>query len=320
MAALFRIIRHIRRIRPDIVHTHTAKAGALGRIAAIFTRVPVRVHTFHGNVFQGYFSRRKTRFILFIEKVLARFSHAIITISPSQRDDVVAKYGITNPAKCRVVKLGFDLGKLSDTNTNSEAFRKKFNFGKDDILVGIIGRLVPIKNHKMFINAAEYITKHAGHKLAEMIKFVIIGDGDQKAELRAYSKFKKLDSKIIFTGWLENMNEAYAGLDIIALTSINEGTPVSMIEAMAASKPVVATDVGGVRDAAGSACILVKNGDYEEMAKEILGLVLSEEKRKNLGRLGCERAKKHFSKERLVSELRGLYEEVLAKKYKGRKK
>lgn len=315
-AALYRMMRFMHKFKPDIVHTHTAKAGALGRIAAALMFVPVKIHTFHGNIFHGYFGNKKARLFLFIERILAKFSDVIVAISPSQKDDVINKYRITNPEKCRVVKLGFDLDRFLRDPEKQSAFRIRLKIKEDDILVGIVGRLVPIKNHKMFVNAADHVIKHAPARLRNKIKFAIVGDGQERQEIQAYVKFKKLESVVLFTGWETNTVDVCAGLDIIALTSLNEGTPVSLIEAMTASRPVVATDVGGVRDVVGDAGIIVKSGDYRVMAKEILGLAMSSEIRSRLGARGCELVKNTYGKARLVSELRELYEETLTRRKK----
>jgi len=305
--AFYRILRYIRKVKPDIVHTHTAKAGVLGRLAAVFAGVPVKAHTFHGTVFHGYFANRRTAFFMKIERMLARFTDAIVAISQSQKKDVVAKYRITSPEKCHIIKLGFDQDRLLSLVEERDVFRKKFKFEKDDILVGVVGRLVPIKNHKMFINAADYAIKNADGGLRNRLRFVVVGDGEDKTELMAYVKFKRLDDKIIFAGWSRNTEEVYADLDIVALTSINEGTPVSLIEAMAASKPVVSTDVGGVRDTVGDAGILVESGDYRAMGDEILELAKSSEKRHDLGLRGQILVREAYRKERLVRELSALY-------------
>lgn len=310
--AFFSIFKYIRKFKPDIVHTHTAKAGTLGRIAAILAGVPVKVHTFHGHVFEGYFGRISTGFFIFVERFLAKFTDAIIAISPGQRCDIVEKYKITTPDRCRVIRLGFDLEKFLKADEKKNLFRKRFNFKEDDILVGIIGRLAPIKNHKMFIDAAAYINECKETELIDKTKFIIVGDGEMKEELLIYSKSKGLKEKVVFTEWVRNIEEVYADLDIVALTSINEGTPVSLIEAMTSSKPVVSTDVGGVKDAVGEVGIAVKSGDYKTMANKILDLVSSHEKRKDLGRRGQELVKDKYSKDRLVAELKELYKELLS--------
>lgn len=320
LMACYRIFKYVRRYKPDIVHTHTAKAGTLGRIAAILANVPVRVHTFHGHVFHGYFSTSSTQFFIFIERMLAKFTDAIIAISKGQKEEIVEKYKITNPESCHIIRLGFDLEKFLNSAHKKDVFRKRFNFKEDDILVGIAGRLIPIKNHKMFIDAAGHINKNAGKNIIDKIKFVIVGDGEMKKELLAYSRFKGLQKKIFFTGWVKDIDEVYAGLDIVALTSINEGTPVSLIEAMSSSKPVASTNVGGVKDAVGDIGVLVDIRDHERMADKILELARSGEKREKLGRLGRDFVRNNYSKGRLIFELKELYRDLLSKKLTGKEK
>jgi glycosyltransferase involved in cell wall biosynthesis len=316
--AFYRILKYIREYKPQIVHTHTAKAGTLGRIAAILANVPVRVHTFHGNVFHGYFGRLTTRLFILAEKILAQFSDAIIVISDKQKEELVNKYKITTSEKCHVIRLGFELGPFLASEGKKNIFRKKSNFKEDDILVGIVGRLTAIKNHKMFIDSARHACLHAGRHarraLAEKLKFIIIGDGELKSELLAYTRFRGLEKKMFFTGWVKDMDEVYADLNIIALTSISEGTPVSIIEAMAASRPVISTDVGGVKDALGQAGVLVKSGDFEAMGDKISELASSLEKRERFGFLARDTVRGIYSKERLVSELKQLYKKLSAER------
>lgn len=309
--AFYRIFKFIKEYKPDIIHTHTAKAGTLGRLAAILANVPIKIHTFHGNIFHGYFNKSSTRFFIFIEKILAKFTQSIIAISQRQKDEIVQKYGITNPKKCSVIKLGFDLAKFLNLSSKEGTFRKRFNFKEDDILVGIVGRLTAIKNHRMFIDAIDHINRTAGKDIIDKIKFVIVGDGEMKEELLAYGRFRRMEKKVSFIGWIKDIDEVYAGLDIAALTSINEGTPVSLIEAMASSKPVISTDVGGVKDAVGETGILVKSGDYKVMSDKISNLAASLEKREELGRRGRDFVRNKYSKERLVSELRELYNDLI---------
>lgn len=313
----YRLFKLMKKYRPHIVHTHTAKAGALGRVAAVLAGVPVKVHTFHGNIFYGYFGNITTRIFIVIERILARFSDAVIVISPHQKVDITEKYRIATPAKCRITRLGFDLEKFLNSGKRKNILRQKFNFREDDILVGIIGRLIPIKNHKMFIDAAEYIkTKITDFdkNMTDRIKFVIIGDGELKDDLALYAGSKGLKNQIFFTGWVRDIEGAYSDIDIVALTSLNEGTPVSLIEAMASSKPVISTDVGGVRDVVTDIGLLVASGDYRAMGDGILRLCLSPEKRKDFGDRGREYVRHLYSKERLVKELEILYNELVAKK------
>jgi len=308
--AFFKILSYMWRYKPDIVHTHTAKAGTLGRIAAILLNIPVKIHTFHGHIFHGYFGKTRTDFFLKIERALARFTDVIIAISEGQKEEIVNAYKVTSPEKCLVIRLGFELDKFLNAESKKSIFRKTFKFLDSDILVGIVGRLTPIKNHRMFMDTADYIRKNASGDLSDKIKFVIIGDGELKQELLAYMLFKKLREKLVFVGWIRDMSEAYRDLDVMTLTSINEGTPVSLIEAMACAKPVISVNVGGVKAAVGDAGILVRKGDYEAMGKKVLELLESAEKRRELGKRGREFVKDRYSKERLVRELSELYRDL----------
>ncbi|HIE43540.1 MAG TPA: hypothetical protein EYP78_01925, partial [Candidatus Omnitrophica bacterium] len=176
MQALFQIIKFISDFKPHIVHTHTSKAGALGRIASILAGVPIRVHTFHGNIFTGYFGRVATKVFMFVERILSRFTDVVIVISSQQKSELIEKYRVIPSDRCRLVRLGFELDTF--LNTQKRGFlRKRYGFNNDDILVGIIGRLVPIKNHKMFIDAVYYIKCH---KDTEGLKFLLIGEGELK--------------------------------------------------------------------------------------------------------------------------------------------
>jgi len=319
LRALFSIFRFMKAYKPDIVHTHTAKAGTLGRIAASMAGVPVKVHTFHGNIFHGYFNRFTTPFFLFIERILSHFTDAIIAVSPAQAREIITRYKIGDSKKCKVVRLGFDIEKLISGDSKRGFLRDMHALKNEDILVGIVGRVVPVKNLKMFVEVARLIKDKSGENLRNKIKFMIIGDGEMKEALFEYVRSKKLNDSIFFSGWAKDMARVYGDLDIVVLTSVNEGTPVSLIEAMAFSKPVVATDVGGVRDALGGKGILVKSGDAEQMADKVLELAGSFEKREKIARDTKEYVQKLYSKKRLIDELRTLYRELLSKKHENKR-
>ena len=248
--SLFYIFRLLVREKPDIVDTHTAKAGTLGRIAVFIhnmlcqRRIRV-VHTFHGHVFHGYFNYVKSRSFVLAERCLAKATDVIIAISPSQQAELSGKYRIAPKEKFQTVKLGFDLQSFLAVGNLNGQFRKRLGVDTKVALIGIVGRLVTIKNHKMFLNAAKlFATENPGIKA----KFVIIGDGELRRELTTYCINNGLSDFVIFCGWIKNLPLVYAALDVLVLTSINEGTPVSIIEAMASSVPVISTDAGGVRD------------------------------------------------------------------------
>ena len=309
----------IRDFKPDIVHTHSAKPGAVGRLAANSLKVPAIVHTYHGHVFHSYFGKAKTKFIINTERFLAKKSHALIAISDQQKNELAEDFRIAAGAKFKVIPLGFELKKFSENQEEKRnKFRKEFNLEDDEIAIGIIGRLVPIKNHNLFLEGISYLLK----KTSKKIKAFIIGDGETRqalemkaAELNiAFSDDNDPNASLIFTSWRNDIDVINAGLDIIALTSLNEGTPVSLIEAQAANKPIVSTRVGGIGD------IVIENetallSDINDMAlfkENLLRLVENDECRKSFGKKG-DHVQKKFSVERLASDMANLYYELLDK-------
>ncbi len=316
--AFMKTLKILKRVKPEILHTHTAKAGTLGRIAAILTGVPIKIHTFHGHIFDGYFSPMKTKVFMLIEKFLGLFTDNVIVVSESVRDEIVNKLKIVPDKKCRVLKLGFDLQYFLNNSGLKGAFRKELNIAPGTLLVGIVGRLVPIKNHEMFLNVACRVRdKMPGRK----IKFLIIGDGELKGHLENKVKEMRLENDIVFTGWSRDIAKVYADLDIVALTSFNEGTPVSLIEAMASARPVVATSVGGVVDivADGRNGLLFGSGDAEGFADGIISLLNDGSRREDMGAFGREFARNNFHKDRLIREMEGLYRDCLNRKLKDKK-
>jgi glycosyltransferase involved in cell wall biosynthesis len=248
-----RIYQLIRKFQPDIVHTHTAKAGFTARITVLLYNLIFRknikiVHTFHGHVFNGYFGRAMSCLFIQIERLLARMTDVIIAISKTQRNDLVKKYHIAPLEKIREIELGFDLKPFLSCAALKGGFREKLGVGEETLLVGIIGRLAPIKNHAMFFKAASLFLKSSPDI---DVKFVVVGDGECRQQLEAYCSVQHLTRHVVFCGWIQDISRVYADLNILALTSLNEGTPVSMIEAMAASVPVIATQVGGIQDLMG---------------------------------------------------------------------
>ena len=317
-AAYAQIKRVIKEFKPDIVHTHAAKAGAVGRLAAVHCNVPVVVHTFHGHVFHSYFSPLKTRFFINLERWLASQSSAIIAISNLQKQELTERYRICPESKAHVVNLGFDLSRFQDsTEEKRKRFREQWGLKPDDIAVGIVGRLVPVKNHELFFQAIAQCVREN-----PKIKALVIGDGELREEVEScagalglhFSRegFSSPDTNLLFASWIYEMDEAMAGLDMVALTSRNEGTPVSLIEAQAAGVPIVSTDVGGVRDTVCSdETGLVVDQDASEIAKAILKLASDADLRKAMGERGREFATRRFDKTRLVDDIRNLYRKLL---------
>ena len=306
--ALIRLIRLINLERPDIVHTHTAKAGTLGRIAAKLTGVPIVIHTFHGHVFHSYFGFFRTKFFLWLERLLAKFTDVIITVSEQQRDEII-KYKIAEPEKIIAIPLGLDLKPFINSDTDPNEVRREFSVPEETKLVGIVARLVPIKNHVCFLEAARLVLAHYDN-----VRFMIVGDGELRGTLEQKARDLGIEDRVIFMGFQYNLQKIYAGLDIIALSSYNEGLPVALIEAMAAGKPVISTEVGGVVDLIldGDNGLLVPSNDPKSLAEATLYLLEHSERRRMMGVAGRKKVYPHFDKKRLVGDIDNLYENLLA--------
>ena len=240
--ACSRLWRLMRLTSPSIVHTHTAKAGALGRIAAKLAKVPIIVHTFHGHVFSGYWGSGISKIIILVERILARASTVILTVSESVRNELLQN-NIAPPEKIYVLPLGLDLNIYKNCSAKTGQFRRELGIEKNVPLIGNVGRLVPIKNHRHFLMAAHLMVQSGFDG-----RFVIVGSGQLASELQKLSIEIGIGDLVIFTGWRRDLDRIYADLDVLVNTSINEGTPYAIIEAMAARVPVVATSVGGVPD------------------------------------------------------------------------
>lgn len=306
--------------KPDIVHTHAAKSGAIGRLAASACNVPVIVHTFHGHVFHSYFGKAKTNAFIQIERYLARKSSGIIAISDIQKQELGDTYKICPNEKIKVIPLGLDLDKFQEhKDIKRAAFRSKYLIADDEIAIGIIGRIVPIKNHSLFVAAIARLKAQSHQKL----RFIIVGDGDMRAQTEmelaalqidyAYFPSENRAAQAICTSWLTEMDVVFAGLDIVALTSHNEGTPVSLIEAQAAGKPVVSTNVGGVADVVlqNQTGFITPPGDTESFAEALLQLCENENKRQEFGLAGQHYVKERYSYQRLVRDMSNYYEGLM---------
>ena len=313
----------IREFKPDIVHTHAAKAGALGRLAALHEKVPVIIHTFHGHVFHSYFSPVKTRIFLAIERFLAKRSSAIIAISERQKKDLTLKYRVSSSSKVHIIPLGFDLRKFrEDTVEKRASFRKKYLLDDDEIAIGIIGRLVPVKNHPLFMASSASVLKRTTKK----VRFFIIGDGESKELLfreaealdlnYTYFRSKPVKADLTFCSWIKDVDVAIAGLDVVALSSHNEGTPVSLIEAQAGDKPVISTNVGGIENVVlkNDTALLVDSNDYLDYAEKLLTLIEDDELRNRLGKNGWEYVREKFHFTRMIKEVSLLYKQLLTKR------
>jgi glycosyltransferase involved in cell wall biosynthesis len=322
--AYFKIKKIIKEYKPDIVHTHASKSGAIGRLAASSCKVKVIVHTFHGHVFHSYFNKTMSSLIISFERYLAKKTNAIIAISELQRKDLVDIYKIAPADKIFTIPLGLSLEKYSmDQDTKRIIFREKYGFDTNEIVIGIIGRIVPIKNHEMFIRVASLVKKKSGAH----VRFAIIGDGatlpviEQKSiELGLSFSYYVTDPKsktdIVATSWDLAIDQVLAGLDIVVLTSDNEGTPVSLIEAQAAYKPVVSTNAGGVKDVIthGENGFVTEVNDTDAFANYVNILVGDKELRDKMGAIGYNKVVNRYSKQRLIKDVKKLYLGFLEKR------
>ncbi|MDX2360488.1 MAG: glycosyltransferase [Crocinitomicaceae bacterium] len=307
----------IEEFKPDIVHTHASKAGALGRKAAAACNVPIIIHTFHGHVFHSYFGRVKTSIFKAIEKNLAKKSDAIIAISNIQKNELTQEHKICSADKVRVVPLGFDLQSFHDKRISErENTRKKYGIEPDEIAIGIIGRLAPIKNHDYFLDVIEQVFDQADEK----IKCFIVGDGPERESiiLRVNEINKKGNNSIQLTSWISDIGTFNAGMDLICLTSKNEGTPVSLIEAQAGGIPVVTTEVGGVKDIVleGETGFIVPADNKKMFVEKVLELVNDEKKREKMSQNGWNYVRERFHYTTLVRNMDALYTELIEKKIK----
>ena len=309
------------RIRPDVVHTHTAKAGVLGRVAAIIAGVPIRVHTFHGNVFEGYFPRWLSRLFVTIEKLLACFTDRIIAISESQRRDLVYKYKIAPANKVACIPLGFDIDPYLALPLHAQgSLRSELGLSGEHLLVGWVGRLTEIKNPLAFIEVARIITERY-----QEARFLIVGDGKLRLKVEEAIRAHKLSGRVFVYGVCRDLRRVYADIDLLVLTSRNEGTPLAMLEAMASARPVVGTDVGGVKDlmvgrgAPCSAGMRFDNGILtlpdQQRLSEAIGFYLSNPvERRDAGAAGREWVRRRYSYTRLADDLGALYSEIALQK------
>ncbi len=330
IASLVILFRLIRREMPDIVHTHTAKAGTVGRSAAFLYRFltlstligrprPLKVvHTFHGHVFHSYYGRFKTSIFILIEKLLARFAtDKIVVISDQQFDEIHRRVGIGSEGQFAVIPLGIDLEMFANTASRRNELRDELSVSESTLVVGFVGRLTEIKNLSLYLKVArEY--ENSAAQLLPRVHFVVAGDGHLRAALEQEAQELKIQS-ISFLGNREEIEAVYAGLDAVVLTSLNEGTPLSLIEAMASRKPVISTLVGGVADLFGPVVeqregfmvcergIGVETDNWAAFLKGLIYLVKNERLREDLADKAYRFVQARYSKERLVEDIRKLY-------------
>jgi glycosyltransferase involved in cell wall biosynthesis len=322
VVAYYKLKEIIQRFKPDIVHTHASKSGVLGRWAAYRSGVPVIVHTFHGHVFHSYFNRIKTELFKQIERKMAAVSTRIVALSDIQKFELSVEHKICEPEKIAVIPLGFDLNRFQEQKQyKRNKFRKEYHLEEDELAIGIIGRLVPIKNHELFIRSMAQLKLQTNRK----VRAFVIGDGEIRNRLIALCRElglsvslfpDKSPADITFTSWIKEVDVANAGLDIICLTSLNEGTPVSLIEAQASGKPVISTNVGGIENVvySGKTGILVNSPDVLHFTQALKELVSNDTLRIKMGEAGWEHVSTRFHYTRLVNDIKELYYQLLDEK------
>jgi len=332
LLAAWKIYRLMLRERPDIIHTHTAKAGAVGRVAGLMYRWltpstvicrPRRcsfVHTFHGHVFHSYYGPAKTKVFLAIERLLARTTDRIVVVSEQQRREINEGFRVGRPEQFEVIPLGLDLDAFLNCQSRRSRARAEMDAIEGDTLIGIVGRLTDVKNHEMFLSAAARVKELVREEnLRTRVRFVLVGDGRSRASLESKARELGLKEDVAFLGTRNDPENFYSALDIVALTSLNEGTPLTVIEAMANERPVIATAVGGVVDLLGPSIsdhdgyticergVFVKSGDVESFARGLLRLLTDASLRTRLSTAGKDFVYANYGKARLIRDISNLY-------------
>lgn len=314
--ALWRLFLEIRRFRPDIVHTHMAKAGALGRLAAVLynwtsgRKHRVRlVHTYHGHVFEGYFGSPSTRVFLFVERWLGRRTETLVAISPQVRHDVIHTYAIGDEARTCLIPLGFDLERfLAIEDADRRRARAELAIPDEAIVVSTVGRLTAIKQHSLFFEMAAVLAANDPRML-----FLVVGDGELRGALEAQVAALGIPSRVRFLGWRGDLERIYGATDVFVLTSRNEGTPVALIEAMASGVASVSTDVGGVRDVivSSDAGTRVPFGDVAALVAAVGDFAASLARRRDVGNAARGTVRARFSLSRLSRDIEALYDRIV---------
>jgi len=302
----------LRTSKPDIVHTHTSKAGLIGRLAAWMARVPMIIHTPHGHVFYGHFGRSLSRIFLQMEKLLGRITDHLIALTPEEGNDYLS-LRVSRPNNTSVIHSGVDVRRFIEGTKERTRKRKELGIPLDAIAVGYVGWLLPIKGVTYLVSAmAKVLERHPKSLL------VLVGKGDDKAEeeikLKEQVEKSGLDDKVRFLGWRSDVDEIMGCFDIFVLPSLNEGMGRVLVEAMAAGLPIVASRVGGIPDLLkdGQTGILVPPADATALENAIFDLIEDKEKRKRLGQAGTKMCQ-HYSTEAMVERIENLYTALLEK-------
>jgi glycosyltransferase involved in cell wall biosynthesis len=309
-----RLAAIIDRTRPHILHTHTAKAGAVGRIAALLARSarpPITVHTFHGHVLRGYFDPVRGRFFRLLERSLASSTTALVAVSPEVRDDLVA-LGVAPAEKFTVIRLGVELEERVGAAPGArERTRRMLGIAPGRFVVGWIGRMTGVKRTQDVLLACKHLREQGVDAV-----LCLVGDGPDRDHVEELAHALRIVKHTLFLGYQHDVAPFYAAFDALVLPSANEGTPVSAIEALASGKPVVATRVGGVPDVVrdGVDGFLVDPGDVEGLADRLADLARDPDRARSMGEAGRERMLGRYSVERLVDDVDRLYRSLLVAK------
>jgi glycosyltransferase involved in cell wall biosynthesis len=306
--------------RPHIVHTHNSKTGLLGRWAAHRLKVPVILHTYHGLLFHSYFNAWFTGVIKWMDRKLANVSTRIIALSESQKNELVQVYQIADAQKVVIVPLGIEVDNFhNNIAAKRQLFRQKYLLQDQEIAIGIVGRIVPVKNHAFFLRVAQAFEQQG----IKNIRFFVIGDGELRKKLEqqcqqsginyTYFPYQPKTARVTFTSWITEIEKAIAGLDIVALTSLNEGTPVSLIEAQAAGKPVMANLAGGIEDimqdsVTGFCC---EQNNLAQFVDRLKQLCSNAALRDQMGNAGYAFIQNKYNKQLQVNRLDALYQQLL---------
>jgi glycosyltransferase involved in cell wall biosynthesis len=317
--AFFKVLNIILAFKPDIVHTHGAKSGFIGRLAAYFASVPVIIHTFHGHFFHSYFSKPISLIFKIVEKLIGKVTTCAVALSETQKIELVGRYKILPPCRIKIIPLGLNFPDTVSSSEQRETFRGKYGLQPEDIAIGIVGRIVAVKNHPFFIDVLQRLLSN---RTRSPVAFFIIGDGELKPRICEYLEQKNIsynthsvtdDNRVVLTSWLTDMNETMNGLDIVVLTSLNEGTPMSLLEAQYFKKAVVSTDVGGVKDtlADGITGLMCKYDDTDAFAFKLRQLVDNKDVRIKMGEEGYKFVTAKFNKDSEIAATRELYFSLL---------
>ena len=334
---VWELFRLMLREKPNLVHTHTAKAGTVGRGAGFMYRwlTPATlvgrprqcrfVHTYHGHVFHSYYGATRTRVFVAIERMLARLAtDRVVVITEQQRREINEDFRVGKAAQFVIIPLGIDTDVYANWQKRRGEFRQELSVREDEILVGTVGRLTEIKNHGLFLQMAAHFKQSSQTSSKTGVKFLIVGDGHLRAQLENQVEVLGLRDDVRFLGSRNDPENFYPALDVVALTSLNEGTPLSIIEGMANARPVVATMVGGVGDLLGEKVselsgqrfaihergLAVASGDVEGFSRALGYLITNESLRADLGQRGRDFVLKNYAKERLLADMSALYAEL----------